>query len=328
MKKIISLFICFAILCCVMSGCAPTDNTIVIYTCANDDRIAHMTTTLQEKFPEYEFIIEYQSTSKLTAKLLAEGTNTDCDIIHDLSYLNMDSLNESGLLADLSEYDTSIYVDGIVPATNYLPEIRTGGTVIVNTEVLKNKGLPAPKSYEDLLKPEYKGLVSMPDPKSSSTGYMFLKGCVNAWGEDKAFDYFEKLAENVLQFTSSGNGPVNALVQQEVAIGLGIIANAVVQINEGAPLEILFFEEGAFYSMYGQSIIKGKESDKKVKEVFDYLINEYTKTSCETYGPEILFKDIVFEQKNYPTNIRYADMSGDSLAEKERLLEKWGTWEQ
>ena len=80
--------------------------------------------------------------------------------------------------------------------------------------------------------------------------------------------------------------------------------------------------------MYGQSIIKGKESDKKVKEVFDYLINEYTKTSCETHGPELLFKDIVFEQKNYPTNIRYADMSGDSLAEKERLLEKWGTWEQ
>ena len=61
----------------------------------------------------------------------------------------------------------------------------------------------------------YAGVVSMPNPKTSGTGYNFLKSLVNAWGEDAAFDYFDALAENVYQFTSSGSGPVNALVQGE-----------------------------------------------------------------------------------------------------------------
>lgn len=329
MKKIISIIISCTIICCLFSGCAPkADNTVVIYTCANDDRIAHMTKALQEKFPEYEIIIEYQSTTKVTAKILAEGTSTECDIIHDLYYLNMDSLNDANLLADLSDYDTSTYLDGLVVSSNYLPEFRFGAAAIVNTDVLKSKGLDKPTSYQDLLKSEFKGLISMPDPKSSSTGYVFVRGLVNAWGEEKAFDYFEKLSENVLQFTSAGNGPVNALVQQEVAVGLSLIGPAVTQINEGAPLEIVIFDEGANCSMYGQSMIKGKDQKPHVKEVFDYIVNEYTEINCRNFGSEQLYKDIVFELVNYPENIKYADMGNDSLAEKERLLAKWGVWEQ
>ena len=82
----------------------------------------------------------------------------------------------------------------------------------------------------------------MPNPKSSGTGYMFLKNLVNTWGEEAAFAYFDELSKNILQFTSSGSGPINALVQEEVAIGLGMTAQAVTQINEGVNLKIVFFE--------------------------------------------------------------------------------------
>lgn len=325
MKKIVSLLICAFICLTCFAGCSGSaeSNRIVIYTCATDYRIADMTEQLQQAFPDYEFIIEYQSTSKLTAKLLAEGTNTDCDIVHDLSYLNLESLTRDGILADLSSYDTSVYTDDVVVSKNYLPELRTGGAVIVNTEVLAKHGLEKPTCYEDLLKPEYKGLISMPDPKSSGTGYMFLKALVNVWGEEKAFDYFAKLSDNILQYTSSGSGPVNALVQQEVAIGLGMITNAAVQITEGMPLEILIFDEGAPHTVYGQSIIKGKETKECVKEVFDYIINTYNYRSCELYAPEKIYKDKDFKSENFPADIKYCDMEGDTVEEKERLLQMW-----
>ena len=325
MKKI--LLVALATILCVFCFCScsnKNDNRVVIYSCANSTRIAEMTQALEEKFPEYTFVVEYQSTSKLGSKLLAEGENTDCDIIHDLSYLTLDALDEKGLLAELSGYDTSIYADGLTPKSTYLPECRTGGGIIINTKVLDAKKLAKPTSYEDLLKPEYKGLISMPDPKSSGTGYMFFKSLVNAWGEEKAVQYFEDLSVNVLQFTESGNGPVNALVQEEVAIGLGMIANASTQITEnGAPLEILFFEEGAPFSTYGQSIVKGKETKDAVKEVFDYLINEYTAISCEKWAPEKIYKNKDFVVENFPKDIVYSDMSNDTTAEKERLLKLW-----
>lgn len=323
MKKFLAFFLCIALFCGCLIGCSGKDNSVVIYSCANDQRIAFMTESLQAKFPNYNIVVEYMGTSKLAAKLLAEGSNTDCDIVHDLSYLNLDSLNNAKILADVSYIDTSAYLDDTIVSKNYIVECRTAGGVIVNKDVLAKFNLEAPTSYEDLLKPEYKGLISMPDPKASGTGYMFFKSLVNAWGEEKAMDYFTKLAVNVLQFTSSGNGPVNALMQQEVAIGLGMTNNAVVQIDEGANLEILFFEEGAPVSMYGQTIIAGKETKKAVKEVFDYMVSEHPYLEGEKFGMEKIFKDKDYTSENYPTNINYADMSNDTLTEKERLLALW-----
>ena len=322
--RILACVLCIVMCFTLLAGCGGKKETIVIYSCANDRRIAHMTERLQEKFPNYEFIVEYQGTSKLAAKLLAEGVNTDADIIHDLSYLNMDSLNNQGILADVSFIDTSNFVDGAIISDNYILECRTGGSIIVNTDVLDARGLEKPTSYEDLLKPEYMGLISMPDPKSSGTGYMFVKSLVNAWGEEKAIAYFEKLSENVLQFTSSGNGPVNALVQQEVAIALGMTGNAVVQLDDGADnLEILYFEEGAPFSMYGQTIVKGKEERAAVKEVFEFMVYELMIMDAEKFGAEKFLKDRDFTSENYPDDVIYADMSNDTLAEKERILEMW-----
>ena len=163
----------------------------------------------------------------------------------------------------------------------------------------------------------------MPDPKSSGTGYMFVKNLVNAWGEEKAFDYFSKLAENVLQFTTSGSGPVNALVQNEVAVGLGMTAQAVTKINEGANLKILFFEEGSPYSLYGYAIPEGKQNRKAVVDVFNFFYSTLVLEDKELYYPEQVFADQVNNIENYPTDIPYGDMNNNTTDEKTRLLENW-----
>ena len=38
---------------------------------------------------------------------------------------------------------------------------------------------------------------------------------------------------------------MNALVQKEAAVALGMTGQAVTMLNEGAPFKIVFFEEGA-----------------------------------------------------------------------------------
>jgi len=214
----------------------------------------------------------------------------------------------------------------LVPSKKYVGEYRNSGAVVINTELLKEKGLSEPTSYQDLIKPEFKGLLSMPNPKSSGTGYMFLRNLTNAWGEDKAFAYFDKFAENIVQFTSSGSGPMNALVQKEAAVALGMTGQAVTMLNEGAPFKIVFFEEGAPCSLYGHAITKKAESRAdydKVKEVFDYLVKVVTPACDAKFFPEQVFVDKVFTLPNYPTDIPYGDMSNNTTEEKTRLLGKW-----
>ena len=297
-------------------------NKVVIYSGAEEYRNEYFLKRLQEQFPNYDITIEYMPTGNLAAKLAAEGTDTDMDIFYDLDFSYAGKVEQ--YLADVSAYDQSIYVDDCkVENAHYLAATRNGGAVIINPDVLAAKGIEEPTCYEDLLKPEFKNLVSLPDPKSSGTGYMFVKNLVNAWGEEKAFDYFSKLAENVLQFTTSGSGPVNALVQNEVAVGLGMTAQAVTKINEGANLKILFFEEGSPYSLYGYAIPEGKQNRKAVVDVFNFFYSTLVLEDKELYYPEQVFAEQVNNVENYPTDIPYGDMNNNTTDEKTRLLENW-----
>ncbi|MBR6209163.1 MAG: extracellular solute-binding protein [Oscillospiraceae bacterium] len=325
MKTSKTVMLCFvaALLFAVLAGCGAKKEKVLIYTSSEDFKIENMTKRLNEKFPNYEITIEYMPTGNHAAKLLAEGLNTECDITHDLEYGYLAQLDNAGYLADLSDFDKSRYTDDVNLSDNYIIELRNSGSIILNTDVLRDRNLPVPSSYDDLLNSVYKGLISMPNPRSSGTGYMFLKSLVNAWGEEKAFVYFDQLNENILQYTSSGSGPCKSLIMGEVAIGLGMTAQAVNEINKGAPLQIVSFEEGLPYTLYGQAIINGKEQRKAVKEVFEYLVNKYNYENNELFFPEKIYKDRDYSVENYPQNIKYSDMRNDSIEEKDRLLKKW-----
>jgi len=333
MKKVVTMFkFLFLLVGCLFAvlpvegvfaaESAEQSKRVVIYSGAESYRNEYFMKRLKEQFPDYDISIEYMPTGNLAAKLAAEGDKTDMDIFYDLDFSYAGLVEQ--YLADVSDYDQSVYVEDCkVKSHKYLAECRNGGAIILNPSVLKEKGLPEPTCYEDLLKPEYKGLISMPDPKSSGTGYMFVKNLVNVWGEKKAFEFFDGLAENILQFTSSGSGPVNALVQGEVAIGLGMTAQAVTVINQGADLKIVFFKEGSPYSLYGYAMPAGKQHRPAVKAVFDYFYSHLVAEDKTLFYPEQIFVNQKNEVKNYPVNIPYGDMSGNTTEEKKRLLENW-----
>ena len=323
MKKTVLLVIIILSMLMAFCGCESAKEQVIIYTSAENYRVEYLWSRLSEEFPEYDILIEYMPTGNHAARLFAEGKESVCDIVYDLEYTYLDQLAEEGILADLSDYDFSVFTDDVNQSNFYMAEYRNGGCIIINRDVLDKYGLDAPESYSDLLDPKYKNLVSMPNPMSSGTGYMFLLAMVNEMGEEEAFEYFDALAENVLQFTSSGSGPVTALVQGEAAIGLTSTGVAVNAINEGANLEIIYFDEGSPYSLYGQAIIAGKETEPEVKAVFDFLYETYAYENCEKFFPEQIFKDMIFEVENYPSDIVYSKMEGDTNEMKEYLLSKW-----
>jgi len=320
---VIAAGLCAAIALSGLAGCAKDSNKVVIYSTSEDYRIEHFQKMLDEKFPNADVTISYFPTGSLAAKLKAEGAATEADIIGELEAGYLEGVADN--LADLSAFDSSPFLPELVPAHHkYLPFYKGSGCVIINTGFLNARGIPAPVSYRDLIDPVYKGVLSMPNPKSSSTGYFFLKGFVNAWGEDAAFAWFDAFAENVLQFTSSGSGPVNALTQGEAGVGLGMTFQAVTAVNSGAPVTITFLDEGSPYSLYGCAIIKDKDKRALVRDVFQFYVTEVNRADKELFAPEQIFKEQANTMPNYPANVRAMDMRGiEDLAEKERLLSKW-----
>jgi len=324
MKKTILLALLLVLLV-IMNSCKKADNNnVIIYTSTEDFRTEHMQKLLKEKFPNYNITVQVLSTGNHAAKLKAEGTQTEADIILNLETGYMEGLQD--ILADLSGFNLSEFLPEMVPPSKrFIPWDKSSGAIVINRPKLEAAGLPIPANYQDLLKPIYKGLISMPNPKSSGTGYMFLVSLINAWGEDAAFKYFDGLAENILQFTTSGSGPVNALIQGEVAIGLGMTLTAVNAINtRNLPLELHFFAEGAPNITTSFGIIKGKETRPVVKEVFEFAMTRLVKDDNQLFCPEPIMKNTVNTIPNYPKNIPYAKMDGVyDLVLKEKILAKW-----
>ena len=329
MKKLIAILSIFVVLCAGLAfKSQKAAETIVIYTSTEDYNIELLQEKLKDKFPNYNIDIEYLSTSNIATKILEEGSRTECDIVFALDYAYIDKLIAADTLASFEgRYNLSVFAADTINESNrdfVLPTIRSGGGIIINKKVLEEKHIEIPSSYEDLLDPQFKQLISMPSPKSSGTGYMFYLSLVNSWGEEKALEYFDQLAKNVNGFTSSGSGPVNAISQNEVAVGLGMISQATEKITAGNDnIEILFFEEGAPYSLYGTSIVKGKETKPKVMEVMDFLYDYYINEACQTFYPELIFKGKNYVVENFPPNIKYSNMNNNTLERKENLLTKW-----
>lgn len=307
-----------------LPGCSGrSENTVVMYSCAEGVRNESLLAAMHDRFPAYDIRLRYIPTGNCAAKLKMEGAQSEADIVLGLEGGYLKQVSDQ--FEELPASDASRYCADLVDADNrFFPFSRESACIAINEAAFSERGLTAPRCYEDLTDPAFRGLVTMPNPKSSGTGYNFVKSLVNAWGEDEAFAYFDRLAENVYQFTSSGSGPVNALVQGEAAIGLGMTFQTVSEINQGVPLRVLFFEEGAPWAVYGLGIVQGREDNAVVYEVFEWLATEGVKIDNETYVPDQVLIDFKAEIPNYPTDIVYADMTGiTDPDEKQRLLAKW-----
>lgn len=320
MKKYICLIFLFILL--ITTGCSKKDGQVVIYTSMEENRNKALKEHLAERFPDKDIIVQYLSTGNSAAKIKNEGTNVEADIVLDLETAHMANLEEN--FADLSSFDTSIYLDGVNKSNRYLTWTKYTMALIIDKNYFDKHNLSVPKTYDDLLKSEYRNLIAIPDPKTSGTGYAFYLNVVNIMGEDNAIEYFKKLKNNLREFTTSGSGPTNLLKQGEIAIAMGMTSQGVEAINEGYNFKIVSLKTGAPYNTTSFGIIKGRENKENVREVFEWLMNDFGKYDKEYFLPDKILKNQEVKVKNYPTNLKDAKMDGiDSVSVKQDLISKW-----
>ena len=320
MKKYICLIFLFILL--ITTGCSKKAGQVVIYTSMEENRNKALKEQLAEKFPDKDIVVQYLSTGNSAAKIKNEGTNVEADIVLDLETAHMVELEEN--FADLSSFDTSIYLDGVNKSNKYLTWTKYTMALVIDKNYFDKHNLSVPKTYDDLLKSEYKNLIAIPDPKTSGTGYAFYLNVVNIMGEDKAIEYFKKLKNNLREFTTSGSGPTNLLKQGEIAIAMGMTSQGVEAINEGYNFNIVSLKTGAPYNTTSFGIIKGRENKENVREVFEWLMNDFGKYDKEYFLPDKILKNQEVKVKNYPTNLKDAKMDGiDSVSVKQDLISKW-----
>lgn len=105
-----------------------------------------------------------------------------------------------------------------------------------------DKGITLPQTLEDLTKPEYKDLLVVQNPATSSPGLAFLLGTISYFGEDGYLDFWKALVDNGVLVTS---GWSEAYYEQFTVGSSGTGTRPlVVSYASSPPADVLFASDG------------------------------------------------------------------------------------
>jgi iron(III) transport system substrate-binding protein len=152
-----------------------------------------------------------------------------------------------------------------------------------NNWLAKNPNAKAPTSWDDLLKPEFKGQIMIAHPSTSGTAYTFMATILQIKGDAAGWEYLKKFAGQVSQYAKSGATPAKSVGLGEAAVGIVFSHDIVNEIdNNKAPLTLSFAQEGTGFEIGGMAILKGAKNLDAAKKWFDWALTP----EAQALGPK------------------------------------------
>ena len=171
------------------------------------------------------------------------------------------------LFQDYAPPNAADYLPEALVSPKLWPNITPGWSIAYNTELVKNP----PKSWMDLLKPEYGngqiGQVIAPSGGTTWTRIMFERQVL---GED----YWGRHAANKPRLYPSGAPLSDALVRGEVSIAPLIYNIIYPKQRDGAPVKVFFAPEGAPLTPFAAGIPKTAANPNAARLFLNWCLSE------------------------------------------------------
>jgi len=238
----------------------------------------------EENHVKVKFIVSGDAGTALNKALLSKG-NPFADVFYGLD----NTFLSRALDEDIFEpYDSPILKK--IPAKFILDHANRVlpvdfGDVCLNYQIsyFKDKKIAPPSSLEDLLKPEYKGMLVVENPATSSPGLAFLLTTIGHFGESEYLDYWQGLKKNDLlvvnnwetayytEFSQSGG-------TRPIVVSYGSSPSFEVMFSEKKiaepPTAAIVSDGTCFRQIEFVGILKGTENRELAKKWIDFMLSK------------------------------------------------------
>lgn len=207
-------------------------------------------------------IVKAGDTGSLVNRLTLTKNAPIADVVFGIDNTFADYAKENGILA--SE----------LTATDF-------GDVCFNYDKawFATNNIPAPTGLEDLVKPEYRGLTVVTNPKTSSPGMALLAATIDKFGEQGWQSYWTALRDNDVKVTdgwdtayftefsgSSGKG--------NYPIVLSYASSPASEVRSNGQSQTANLNDGCYRQTEFVAVLHGAKNPKGAQAVIEFLLSE------------------------------------------------------
>ena len=270
-----------------LAACAPSSVEPQVLTVMTHDSFAISESVVSYFESEYDVevqFLEVGDTGTAVNKAALSKENPLADVFYGVDNTFLSRALEEGIF----ETYQSPLLDMIDPIFQLDPTYHAlpvdFGDVCLNYQksFFVEHELAPPETLEDLLRPEYKGLLTVQNPATSSPGLAFLMTTIGYFGEEGYLDYWMRLVENEVEIVNDWETAYYSAFSQA-----GGPDPIVVSYSSSPPFEVLFSEEPlaeaptaavtgpgtCFRQIEFVGILKGTDNRDLAEKWVDYMLS-------------------------------------------------------
>jgi iron(III) transport system substrate-binding protein len=328
LKRLLQLLTLFALAASASLALAQR-TPLLVYTALETDQLKMFKDSIEAMVKDVEVRWVRDSTGVITAKLIAEKANPQADLVLGLAATSLLVLEQEGMLTPYAPKGVSAlnprFVDTKKPPMWVGMDVW-GATICFNTVEAQKRNLPKPETWQDLLKPIYKGQITMPHPASSGTGFLDVTAWLQLYGEAEGWKYMDALHENIAQYVHSGSKPCRQAGAGEFVMGISFEYRANATKASGAPIDLIFPKEGVGWDMEASAIMKASKKQDAARKLMDWGV---TQEANELYAKGyaiVAMPGVAKPLPNVPANYEQMLVKNDfgwAAKNRDRILAEW-----
>lgn len=219
------------------------------------------------------------TTGQVMARLEAEESNPQADVVISASWGSAVDMHERGLLMEYTSPNAEM-VPGFLKHSHYVAQGVSALAMVWNSQ----SGVARPEEWADLTDAAYGDLVTMPDPAQSGAAFDLVAGLEAAMG-DEAWTLLDGLAENGMIVPGPNAAALNPVLQGAKAVVFGAVDYiSYGQAAAGETIEVIVPASGTVIAPRPMMILESSANADIAKQFFDFVLSEAGQTLvAETY---------------------------------------------
>ena len=204
--------------------------------------------------------------------------------------------------------------------------------IIYQTDMFKENGWKIPTGWDDLMRPELAGKISVP-PVSNTYGMFTLVHFSRAGGGgennvDPGFATLKKLAPNVLDWTNTFAKLGGEMQSQQVALAVFGATSGYEIARRGIPVKVVI-PDPDYLSPTAVGVVAHSPNPKGARVLLNWIIGkDFQQYRAERFGNNAMNKDIEISAEAANGLLTKEQMARLKPLDYETVIKDWPGWNQ